>query len=252
MRGVGAPAFEIYTTLGVDSTGVFRGLKSRRLNPSVWSQLDLEFGDAYAGVFLQPTGFENETVPLVYGYGGVAPSAFGIDFNLGASYYAFPWSSPAEFDTSGDDIVDHAGRKGLFEAFIGASRDFGAFEVAAVSYYSPDMYGETGEAWYHAAALTVPLPRGFTFRARYGLSEFAEDQYNDDYADYLVGVEKSLFGFDFSLNYSSVADLAGADESLVYLSISRELSIFSRGARQEKRFGKIRNNWAIDKGRVAR
>jgi uncharacterized protein (TIGR02001 family) len=252
LQDLGETPLDIYTTFAVDSVGVFRGVKSDRLNPAVWASLDIEWSDFYAGVFGQPTGFETETVPLFYGYGGFAPTFRGVDFNVGASYYAFPWSSPAEFDVDADDIVDHSGRKGLFEAFGGLSKDLGFAEIEALAFYSPNMYGETGRAWYFAGEVSAPLPKGFTFAAHYGASEFAQDQYNDDYSDYAVGIEKSLFGFDMSLKYSNVADLAGADEAAVVFSISREFSIFSTGKRREGRMDKIRNNWVVNKGLFAR
>jgi uncharacterized protein (TIGR02001 family) len=241
------PDWEIIATLGVDSTGSFRGILEDRVNPNPWAALDIERGDFYIGAFASPVGFDEGTVPFAGGYGGYAPTAFGFDFNFGGTYYSFPGSAPLAIDLNGDMLPENVGKKALFEAFAGASKTWRFAEVELLAFYSPNTFGETGESQYYAAELTVPLPHAFEFAAHYGVSEFANDLYNDDYTDYSVGVKRSLFGFDLGLRYSNVADLADADEEAIIFTLSREFSILSPDAARERRYRKVRNNWVLDK-----
>lgn len=241
---------EIVATVAVDSVGVFRGIKARRLNPSVYAEMEIALGRFYGGLFAQPTGFETETVPLLYGYAGLTPSALGFDFDLGAGYYAFPGSAPHEIDIDGDGVTDHAGKKELFEPYAGVARAFGIVEAEFFAFYTPSNFGRTGAAWYYAGEATIPIAHGFDFVAHYGASEFANDVFNDDYSDYSVSIEKSLYGFDFALRYSNAADLAGGDEEAVIFSIEREFPLVSDDGRAGKRYRKIRNDFVIDKARL--
>jgi uncharacterized protein (TIGR02001 family) len=242
--------FEATATLSVDSVGVFRGIKARRLNPSVYAELELVLGKFYGGLFAQAVGFENETVPLFYGYAGWTPSALGFDFDLGAGYYSFPGSSLYEIDIDDDGVTDHAGKKELVEPYAGLARSFGFAEAEFYAFYTPSNFGRTGEAWYYAGDITVPVAKGFDFVAHYGASEFANDVLNDDYSDYSVGLEKSHWGFDFALKYSNAADLAGGDEEAVIFSISRDFTLASSERRMDRRMKKIRNDFVIDKARL--
>jgi uncharacterized protein (TIGR02001 family) len=242
--------FDATATLAVDSVGVFRGIKSRRLNPSVYAEFEIARGPFYGGLFAQPVGFEGETVPLLYGYAGWTPSAFGFFFDLGAGYYAFPGSAPHEIDVDHDGLTDHSGKKELFEPYAGFAKEIGPVEAEFFAFYTPSNFGRTGDAWYYAGDITVPVAHGFDFVAHYGASEFQNDVFNDDYADYFVGVEKSLWGFDFTLKYSNAADLAAGDEEAVVFSVEREFTLASGERRMDRRMQKVRNDFVIDKSRL--
>lgn len=243
--------FIITSRLGLDSVAVFRGVKARKLNPSVFALGEMEYGEAYGGMFVTPVKFGSETRPLVLGYAGLAPSVFGVDFDFGARYFAFPDSRVLTIDLDGDGVADHAGRKGVFEGYGGVSKDFGHFEIGTIIHFTPDAFGETGDAYYAAASINAPLGAGFDLHGHYGRSEHSNDLLNDDYADYSVGVEKKLKGFDLALSYSDTAGLAGADNRAIIFSVSRKMTVYSESGRKSRKYDKILNNWVVDKRHFA-
>ena len=65
--------------------------------------------------------------------------------------------------------------------------------------YSPEYFGETGDAVYYAANVDVPLPYDFSLAGHTGYQTIDE---GEDYFDWSVGLEYSIYGFDLALTYS--------------------------------------------------
>ncbi len=136
--------FELTGALGVETNAVFRGQKSAKLNPSVYAALELERGDFYAGVYASPSKIQDEVRPLMLLYAGYAPEIAGFQTRIGVRRYAFPSSREFNFDIDGDGIIDHSGKKGFVEGFVGASRVIHTVKVDTRVYYAPEFFGETG------------------------------------------------------------------------------------------------------------
>lgn len=252
--GLAAPAraadYSVAAALGLETTGAFRGVKSRKLNPSVYGYLEIAYGDGLFGVFSNPVSIAGETNALVLGYGLWKPSLGKVDFEAGGRYYAFPDSSDFTFDFDDDGVVDHRGRKGLFEAQGGVRRNFDGGRVHIRAFYTPDGFARTGPAWYFNNELRADLPFGLEARGAVGVSRFSDKRFNENYIDYDAGLYKSMFGFDMFLRYSDTAGLAGPDNSVVVFGIERSFSLASSSAHDDRRFEKIRNDWRIDKARL--
>lgn len=235
-------------TLGVDTTSVFRGIKSTKLNPSVFGNLIVERGDLYGGVYSNPSSIQGEVRPFVIGYANYAPRIGAFDVDVGGRYYAFIDSSDFSFDLDRDGVIDHTGRKGFFETFASVSRNFGDVQARTRVYYAPDVFAETGGSLYVNTRLKALLGNGFDVRADVGISEFEREQFNDEYVDYGIGIYKSLFGFSLSVRYSDTVGLAGSDDRVVSFSIERDFTLRAGNKRREYLKRKIRNyDWSGDK-----
>ncbi len=241
-------AFAVTAGLGVETVSVYRGVKSTKLNPSVYGYVEIERGDIYGGFVTTPSSIAGEIRPFVLGYGGYAPSAGAFDLNIGARYYAFPASSPFDFDLDADGVIDHSGRKGFYEGFAGVKREFGKLEVRARAFYAPNVFAETGGAAYANARVKAAIAHGFDLRADFGVSAFERSQFNDDYVDYGVGVFKTLFGLDMFVRYSDTSGLSGSDDRVVVFGIEKAWSLADGAAKHSYLHRKIRNrHWTTDK-----
>ncbi|MDZ7627560.1 MAG: TorF family putative porin [Parvularculaceae bacterium] len=245
-----AADYSVTAALGLETTGAFRGVKSRKLNPSVYGYLEIAYGEGLFGVFSNPVSIAGETNALVLGYALWKPTLGKFDVEAGARYYSFPDSSDFTFDFDDDGVVDHRGHKGLFEAQAGVRRKFEGGRVHIRAFYTPDGFAETGPAWYVSNELRADLPFGVEARGAVGVSRFSDKRFNENYIDYDAGLYKSMFGFDMFLRYSDTAGLSGPDNSVVVFGIERALSLASSAAREDRRYDKIRNDWRIDKARL--
>ncbi|MEQ1931652.1 MAG: TorF family putative porin [Parvularculaceae bacterium] len=237
-------------TVGMESTSVFRGYRAQRLNPNPYLVLDLEWDALYAGLYAAPVAFGEEENAILMGYAGYAPSAAGLEFDFGMGVYAFPDSHVFEIDADGDGSTDHAGRKGLVEPYAGVARAAGGFVIEAFVFYTPDNLGETGPGWYASAEAEQVLGEGFALVGAYGVSRFNDDRLNDDYDDWRVSLEKSLFGFDLKLRYSDTVGAPGPDNRTLALVVERPFSLLSSAHEDDQTFEKVRNRWIIDKCRL--
>ncbi len=242
-----AAEFELVGALGADSTGAFRGVKSERLNPSVYGYVELVRGDMLAGVFANPVSIAGETNALVLGYASWRPVYRGFRFEAGGRYYAFPDSSIFSYDFNSDGIADHSGRKGLFEAQIGVRRRFEGGRVELRGFWTPDNFAETGPAWYANGEARADIAHGFDIRGAVGFSRYSDHRYNENYADYNIGVYKTAFGLDMFVRYSDTAGLSGADNSVLVFGVEKAWTIASSAGRDLRRFEKILNDWNVDK-----
>jgi uncharacterized protein (TIGR02001 family) len=240
----------VETTLGFESTSVFRGYRAQRLNPNPYASLDFEYKAYYAGLYAAPVAFGAEENALLYGYAGYAPVLAGFEFDLGVGYYAFPDSHVYEFDVDGDGVVDHSGRKGLFEPYAGLARAFGGLEASAFVFYTPNSLGESGSAWYGRVEAEQALPEAFILAGSYAQSRFENDRLNADYDDWSVWLEKSVYGFDLKLRYSDTIGAPGPDNRTLALVVERPFAIFSSARADERRRDKLRNRWIVDKCRL--
>ena len=234
---------DIFVTaiLGVDSVSAFRGVKSTKLNPSVYANLEIERGEVYGGIFTNPTSIKGEVRPLVVTYLNYAPDTGPFKPTIGARYYAFVASSDFGFDLNGDGVDDHVGRKGFFEAYAALSRNIGKLNLRTQAYYAPDVFGETGGSLYVKTRVKVPVGHGFSVQADFGVSEFERDQFNDDYVDYGVSVYKSVKGFDLYLRYSDTSGLAGSDDRLLAFGIEKSWNVAATDKKRAYLRRKIRN-----------
>jgi len=241
---------EVVVGVGVDSIGVFRGVRSRKLNPSPYVFVEGASGPFVVGAFASPVSIDDRAQSLVLAYASAEQAVHGFDLSVGGRYYAFTDPREFVFDFNDDGVAEHAGKKHLFEAGVSLARDFGGGRAKFSAYYTPDGFARTGPGLYAIGEVRADLFDGVQLRANGGVSRFRDDLYNDDYADIGIGLFKSAWGFDFYLKYSDTIALAGSDDRTLAFGIERAFTLFSSGGAQRRRMRKILNDWSIDKSQL--
>ena len=237
---------------GADSVSVNRGNRSRNLNPSPFAVLEIDYNDFRGGVFMTPTKIIGEVRPLAVGYLEYRPRINNTRYFVGSRYHAFIDSSDFDFDLDRDGVVDKSGRKGFYEANLGLRRYFKKGEATLRAFYSPNSFGETGDALYVRASGKFYLGDDWSLRGHVGVSEFGDPRFNEDYWDYAAGVYTTISDFDVFVRYSDTASLAGRSNSVVVVGFERYFSVKSSGSGAAPGYEKILNDLIIDKAFFAR
>ena len=131
--------------IGANTDYVFRGISQTDEDPSVFGGVDATMGIGYAGVWVSNVDFSNGTDAEYDIYAGIKPTAGPVTFDLGVIYYGYVDSPKG----SNQDYV---------EAKLAASVPAGPATLGAAVFYSPEFFGDTGDAWYYEvnAAVTIP------------------------------------------------------------------------------------------------
>lgn len=180
----------------VVSEYVFRGVSQSDEHAAVQAGFDWAHPETglYLGVWGSSVDFTDATVEIDY-YGGINGTKEQFNWDLGAIYYSYPGA-----DESLDyDFVELAGAIGY---------DFTLFSLSAALNYSPEYFGDTGEAVYSALYATVPLPYELSLSAS-AAYQWIED--GESYKDWSLGLNKTVEGFDIGLKYHDT-DLQEPDE----------------------------------------
>lgn len=121
---------------------------------------------------------------------GYAASVENFNYDLGLIYYAY---------LGADSSLDYD-----FVEVVGSiDYDFDTLSTSASLYYSPEYFGDSGDAHYWSADAEMPLPYDLT------ASGHIECQYVDDnatfgfedYTDWSIGLGYTFEVFDLSLQY---------------------------------------------------
>ncbi|MFH0341338.1 MAG: TorF family putative porin [Chromatiales bacterium] len=191
---------------------LFRGISQTDNHPAI--QGSLEYNYTPWGIYLGAWASNVDEAVSEGGieidwYGGFRGefSDTGIGWDAGAIYYHYPGDDR-------DPEVDYV------EAKAGLSYKFEDVPLepatSATVYWSPDFYGETGDAVYVDGSLGLSLPYGF------GLGFHIGYQYVDDfpvvgaedYIDWRVGLSREVFGFGLDVSYWNAGNepaFCGAD-----------------------------------------
>lgn len=142
----------------------------------------------------------------VDGYIGFANSIDSIpelSYDVGFLYYWYPGAT----ENLNYDFLELYGS-------LGYDFDFAAASIGLA--WSPQFFGDTGDAFYYQLGLEVPLPYDVSLAGGYNFQEFDEGA-QDDYQDWNIGLGYTLYGLDLSLVYSETVDLGTNDnEALTF------------------------------------
>lgn len=205
--------FEITANVGFVTDYVFRGVSQSDEGPAVQGGFDVSHTSGlYAGVWGSNVDFNDGDEANVETdfYAGYAGEFSGFTYDLGGLYYAYPGA---------DDDLDYD----YFEAMAKLGYDFQVASVEGAVYYSPEFFGDTGDALYSSLSVNVPLPYDFSASGHVG------HQYIDDAADYndwALGLGYSVAGFDLSLTYTDTdldepEEIADGSTDRIVFGISR-------------------------------
>jgi uncharacterized protein (TIGR02001 family) len=175
----------------------FRGISQTSQGAAVqgsfgWSK-DFTVASQKVGLYASAWGSnlnfkDNSQADLEIDYsGGLTTTVAGIKLDAFAVGYTYP-------DARASLNYDYV------EAAFGAGYDFGIVNVTGQFYWSPNFFGNIGDAYYMSGNVGVPLPFKLTAAAHIGYSTFTADSATD-YADWSLSLTRNILGFDLSIAY---------------------------------------------------
>ncbi|MBX2834471.1 MAG: TorF family putative porin [Micavibrio sp.] len=184
---------EYSANVGFYSEYSFRGIAQSDEHPAIQGGFDVSHDSGlYAGIWGSNVDFNdgseaNLETDIYAGYSG---SVNNFSYDLGVIYYAYPGANRS----LNYDFVEFSAAAGY---------DFDVFSTSVAFNYSPEYFGDSGNALYSAFAVDVPLPSDFTLSAHVGHQSIQDNTAFGvpDYTDWSVGLGYNLGGFDLSLAY---------------------------------------------------
>jgi uncharacterized protein (TIGR02001 family) len=225
IAGSGAANAEITANVSLTSDYVFRGLSLSDNGPAIQGGFDWTSDLLYAGVWASSLSEDVETDL----YAGLTPKTGPVEWNIGAIGYFYPGADDdaAEFD--------------FFEFVLGASTSLTEqISVGGSIYFSPENWGDTGQATYYEINGSYQPMDALSFTAAYG-NQTIEDPDGpfgaageDDYNTWNLGGTYALQGFTLDLRYHDTDIDAGSDieaytfgptsyDSAIVFTLGREL-----------------------------
>lgn len=217
-------------TLTFATDYLFRGVSQTDNKPAVQGSFDYKHPiGAYLGIWGSNVDdyISRGNIELDV-YGGYGRELF-TDLNMDAAliYYYYPSSGDDPNKSYGEG---HLGLDYTFKELPLSPKIIGGYN------YSPDFYGEDGDAHYGSGRLDLSLPFEFTLSGLVGYQWVegvhttgngnGDNGHNGyDYTHWRIGISRPLLGFvlDLSYNDTSNADFLGkqiADDRVVF-SVSR-------------------------------
>ena len=200
----------------------FRGVSQTDEKPALQGGMDLIYPiaediDAYVGAWGSGVDFNdgNEGRYEVDYYGGVALENSGVAYDIGFIYYSYP---------SARDNLNY----NFFEYAASVGYDFNGLFTTLSLNYSPNNFGNSGDALYTKIAAEYSFYPNFTLNSYIGRQDVQNNVAFtlDDYNDWGFGAAYNWDdNFTVGLNYidmnTSQADCADNCDGTIILSVSK-------------------------------
>lgn len=185
--------FNVSANVGFVTDYVFRGISQSDENFAVQGGFDVGHTTGlYAGIWGSNVDFNDgdEANIEIDLYAGYANEIAGINYDVGAIYYAYPGA---------DSALDYD----FYEVSLALGYDFDVASASASVNYSPEFFGDSGDALYYSLNTDIPLPADFTLSGHVGYQSIDDNDAfgTPDYTDWSIGIGYNLAGFDLSLQY---------------------------------------------------
>lgn len=176
----------------LSSDYVFRGISQSDEHPALQGSVDWSYEPlgVYAGSWASTVDLPDAAVEIDF-YGGINGIKNDFTWDLGAIYYAYPGAADSlEYD--------------YFELAVAMGYDFHLFSLSTALNYSPDYFGYADDSLYPAAYVSVPLPYGLTASGSLGYL-WTDNTFGgvEDYADWSLGLNAVIKGFDAGVKYQN-------------------------------------------------
>lgn len=194
-------------TVTLTTDYVFRGVTQTLNNPAIQGSFDYTNGPFYAGVWASNVDFGFDETLETDLYAGFRPTLGPVTFDFGVIGYFYPGAGDAgaEYDyVEGKAAASIAPAEGL--------------TLGAALYFSPEFFGETGEALYTEVNGAYAFSDSFSVSGAFGLQDIDA---GTDYDTWNLGASFMTHGFKLDLRYHDT-DLTGVDE-IVTFGVSRSL-----------------------------
>lgn len=229
LAGANAANAEVSANIAFTSDYVFRGVSLSGEDPAVQGGFDYSNDFWYAGAWASSLGSAGSSTEFDL-YAGITPTTGPVEWDIGVVSY---WYPGADDDGTEFDYI---------EALVGGKVNVTeALTLGAAFYYSPENFGETGEAIYYEANAEWTVNDTWSVSGAIG-NQSVDDvdgpggaDEDDDYMTWNVGVTHAFHGFGIDLRYHE-ADIDAGDaialagyateqnaEGRFVLTLSREL-----------------------------
>lgn len=170
---------------------VFRGISQSNEEPTIQGGFDWAHPETglYLGVWGSGVDFNDATTEIDF-YGGISGSIDKFSWKAGGIYYYYPGSA---------DSLNYD----FFELAVGIGYDFEVAQATASVNYSPNYFGDSGDAWYPSLNVIIPLPHDFSADAHVAYQAIDDNAAFgvEDYTDWALGLNYTYEGFNFGLKY---------------------------------------------------
>jgi len=191
------------SNVGFVTDYVFRGISQSDSNFAVQGGFDVEHNTGlYLGTWASNVDFNDadNASAEVDVYGGYGFEFKGLNVDLGAIYYAYP---------NARDSLNY----NFYEVYAGVSVEQDKFDIGASINYTPENFGDTGDATYVALNTDYTIVDNLKLKTDIGYQVIDEDTEfgTDDYLHWGIGLGYHYKGFDALLKYSqSDLDTSGS------------------------------------------
>ena len=207
MSGAAHAEGTVSGTVALTTDYVFRGFSQTLGNPAIQGSIDYTDGSFYAGVWGSNVDFGADETIEADVYLGVRPTlgAVALDFAVIGYYYPGSTDALGEFDYyEGKAAASITPAEGL--------------TLGAALYYSPEFFGETGEAVYTEINGAYALSDALSLSGAFGIQDIDAA---GDYQTWNLGASLTAVGLKFDVRYHAT-DITGLDE-VFNLTVSRAL-----------------------------
>jgi len=169
--------------VGAASDYVFRGYSQTDSKPQVYGGADLGVGIFYAGAWLSNVDFGDSTSMEYDLYAGFKPTLGPVSLDVGLVRYGY---------TNQEDGAD----LDFWEGKLAGSVAAGKGTVGAAVYYTPENFGQTGQATYVELNGSMPIAEKFSVSGAVGHQALEGD---GDYETWNLGLGYAIndvFGLD--------------------------------------------------------
>lgn len=195
-------AWTISGSIAATSNYMWRGITQTLDDPALQAGVTFAHESGfYAGFWGSNINFGDGEADLeidgFIGYGGSFTDSLTYDVNV--TYYAYP-------GTPGDWNYD------FVEIGAGLKYDFGAAAIGVKGAYSPAFSGDTGDAFWLAGSVSVPIVDWLALSGNVG-KQWRDDE-TLDYVHYDIGLTATVENVSFDVRWIST-DIEGDDDEFV-------------------------------------
>ncbi|MFC7332353.1 TorF family putative porin [Rhodocista pekingensis] len=201
--------FTITGSAALTTDYVFRGISQTDEGVAAQAGLNLETNyGVFAGIWGSNVDFndgDEASAELDY-FIGYTNTIGNFGYTAQVLYYTYPGA---------DSDLDY----NYWEVGLNLEYTIGKFTPKASVYYSPEYFGNTGEAWYISGGLAAAVTDNLGVDVNVGLQ--TGEAWNDDVVDWSFGVTTSHFGLDFALRYHDTDQNADLSDERVVFTVSK-------------------------------
>jgi len=184
---------ELSANVGLYSQYVFRGISQSDEGPALQGGFDAAHSSGlYAGTWASNVDFNDasEASLELDLYAGYANNMGNIGYDVGFIYYAYPGA-------------DSALNYDYYEFMASLSYDLEKASITGAVNFTPENFGETGNAIYTALDVNVPIQNNLSANLHAGYQTI-DDEVSfgvKDYLDWSVGLDYTVQDFTLSAAY---------------------------------------------------